>query len=84
VFLLGWNNGNIPSSLYSKDSDPKASYEEERRVAYVALTRAREEVTILYSKVYKKDEKEFALYPSSFLKESDLLFKREDLSKKEP
>jgi DNA helicase-2/ATP-dependent DNA helicase PcrA len=41
VFLLGWNKGQIPSSLCQKDDQPDLSYEEERRVAFVALTRAR-------------------------------------------
>ncbi len=30
-------------------------------------------MTISYSKVYRKDGKEYALYPSLFLKESNLL-----------
>lgn len=46
VFLVAFNEGVFPSNLSIKDGE----VEEERRVAYVALTRARKELFISYNK----------------------------------
>ncbi|MEP6785053.1 MAG: UvrD-helicase domain-containing protein [Sphingomonadales bacterium] len=48
VFLVGWEEGVFPSQR-SLDEGGIASLEEERRLAYVAITRARREATILHA-----------------------------------
>jgi DNA helicase II / ATP-dependent DNA helicase PcrA len=48
VFLVGWEEGVFPSQR-SLDEGGLASLEEERRLAYVAITRARRRCTILYA-----------------------------------
>ncbi len=46
VFLVGWEEGVFPSQR-AMDEGGLASLEEERRLAYVAITRARTKATIL-------------------------------------
>jgi DNA helicase-2/ATP-dependent DNA helicase PcrA len=48
VFLVGWEEGLFPSQR-SLDEGGTASLEEERRLAYVAITRARRRATILHA-----------------------------------
>ncbi len=48
VFLVGWEEGVFPSQR-SLDEGGLASLEEERRLAYVAITRARTKCTILHA-----------------------------------
>ncbi len=48
VFLAGWEEGVFPSQR-SLDEGGLASLEEERRLAYVAITRARAHATILHA-----------------------------------
>ena len=48
VFLAGWEEGVFPSQR-SLDEGGLASLEEERRLAYVAITRARRRCTILHA-----------------------------------
>lgn len=48
VFLPGWEEGIFPSQR-SLDEGGLASLEEERRLAYVAITRARRRCTILHA-----------------------------------
>jgi DNA helicase-2/ATP-dependent DNA helicase PcrA len=48
VYLAGWEEGVFPSQR-SLDEGGLASLEEERRLAYVALTRARARATILHA-----------------------------------
>ncbi|CAK8162944.1 putative DNA helicase II homolog [Candidatus Xenohaliotis californiensis] len=47
VFLPNWNDGVFPNRLAIEDS--AIGIEEERRLAYVAITRAREQLCISYS-----------------------------------
>ncbi len=47
VFLAGWEEGVFPSQR-SLDESGKKGLEEERRLAYVAITRARKKVQISY------------------------------------
>ena len=47
VFLAGWEEGVFPSQR-SIDESGKKGLEEERRLAYVALTRARKKIQISY------------------------------------
>ncbi|MDQ2879374.1 MAG: UvrD-helicase domain-containing protein, partial [Pseudomonadota bacterium] len=48
VFLVGWEEGLFPSQR-SLDEGGLASLEEERRLAYVAITRARRRATIIHA-----------------------------------
>src|SRR3546814_4457589 len=48
VFLPGWEEGVFPSQR-ALDEGGLASLEEERRLAYVAITRARRKCTILHA-----------------------------------
>ncbi|SNS07522.1 DNA helicase-2 / ATP-dependent DNA helicase PcrA [Sphingomonas laterariae] len=48
VFLPGWEEGVFPSQR-ALDEGGVASLEEERRLAYVAITRARRQATILHA-----------------------------------
>ena len=48
VFLAGWEDGVFPSQR-SMDEGGTASLEEERRLAYVAITRARRRCTIIHA-----------------------------------
>ncbi|MFW2852586.1 ATP-dependent helicase [Sphingomonas sp. TX0543] len=48
VFLVGWEEGVFPSQR-SLDEGGLRSLEEERRLAYVAITRARRRATILHA-----------------------------------
>ncbi len=48
VFLVGWEDGIFPSQR-ALDEGGLASLEEERRLAYVAITRAKRKCTILYA-----------------------------------
>ena len=48
VFLVGWEEGVFPSQR-AMDEGGLASLEEERRLAYVAITRARRSATILHA-----------------------------------
>ncbi len=48
VFLAGWEEGLFPSQR-ALDEGGTASLEEERRLAYVAITRARRRATILHA-----------------------------------
>lgn len=49
VYLAGMEDGIFPSYMSIMDDDPTA-IEEERRLAYVGITRAREELTITCAK----------------------------------
>ena len=48
VFLVGWEEGVFPSQR-SLDEGGNASLEEERRLAYVGITRARRQATIIHA-----------------------------------
>jgi len=48
IFLAGWEEGVFPSQR-AMDEGGLASLEEERRLAYVAITRARQHATILHA-----------------------------------
>ena len=48
VFLVGWEEGVFPSQR-AMDEGGTAALEEERRLAYVAITRARKTATILHA-----------------------------------
>ncbi len=71
IFLAGWEEGVFPSKK-SVDELGKTGLEEERRLAYVALTRARKKIYITYvnQNRYSYASHDFNL-PSRFIDELD-------------
>ncbi len=51
VFLSGMEDGVFPSYMSIVADDPKEAIEEERRLAYVGITRAKAELTLTYAKM---------------------------------
>ena len=68
VFLPGWEEGLFPSQR-SLDEGGNQALEEERRLAYVGLTRARERVVILHANSRKLYANWQDSIPSRFLDE---------------
>ncbi|UFX98200.1 ATP-dependent helicase [Candidatus Gromoviella agglomerans] len=68
VFLPGWEMGILPNG---RALDEKNGIEEERRLAYVAITRAKKNVNISYSASRRVDGLWKIAVPSSFIIELD-------------
>jgi DNA helicase-2/ATP-dependent DNA helicase PcrA len=68
VFLPGWEEGVFPSQR-AMDEGGLASLEEERRLAYVAITRARRSATILHAANRRIYGQWTSSLPSRFLAE---------------
>jgi DNA helicase-2/ATP-dependent DNA helicase PcrA len=58
VFLPFWNQGIIPQIEYGPEAMTQDLYEEERRIAYIGITRARKSLWISNND-YKYDTSEF-------------------------
>lgn len=74
VIVAGASNGLFPMDSRNEDDEEAGfvHYEEERRIAYVALTRARKECTFLHADKYRfagAESNEKVYEPSSFLGE---------------
>ncbi|MCR8612903.1 MAG: UvrD-helicase domain-containing protein [Mycoplasma sp.] len=72
IFILGMSEGVFPSS---RALDDKEKLEEERRLAYVALTRAKKKLFLTDSKGYSQDF-ETMKKPSRFFKEMGIDVKK--------
>src|SRR3546814_9086784 len=68
VFLAGWEEGIFPSQR-ALDEGGLATLEEERRLAYVAITRARRRATILHAANRRIYGKWTSSIPSRFVGE---------------
>ena len=68
VFLPGWEEGVFPSQR-AMDEGGLASLEEERRLAYVAITRARRRCTILHAANRRIYGQWTSSLPSRFIEE---------------
>jgi len=68
VFLPGWEEGLFPSQR-TMDENGVAGLEEERRLAYVGLTRARKRIRIAFAANRRVHGSWQASLPSRFLKE---------------
>ena len=66
VFLVGWEDGLFPSQKSNEDS---GRMEEERRLAYVGITRAREQLVLSYAESRRLHGTETYARPSRFLGE---------------
>jgi DNA helicase II / ATP-dependent DNA helicase PcrA len=64
VFIVGLEEGLFP---YSRDDDNEESREEERRLCYVALTRAMRKVILTYASFRTVFGSKNATFPSQFL-----------------
>ena len=71
VFVIGCNEGIIPG--YSTRIN---DIEEDRRVFYVAMTRAKQNLYLLSSKVHFITGRTLKLKPSQFLYESNIRSRR--------
>jgi len=68
VYIAGCEDGVFPSYMTVMDTDPDA-IEEERRLAYVGITRAKQDLTITYAKC-RMNKGEFQYNPvSRFIRE---------------
>ena len=70
VFVVRFNDGVFPNQRAMSESGYKG-LEEERRLAYVAMTRAKEKLYVTYAGDYSFLHK-IALFPSKFLKEAGI------------
>ncbi len=68
VFLPGWEDGLFPHQR-SLDESGASGLEEERRLAYVGLTRAGKRATVLYASNRRIYGKWQSAYPSRFIDE---------------
>ena len=68
VFMVGMEEGLFPSSRSIDEADPE-SVEEERRLAYVGMTRARKKLFMTYARSRRVWGQEQMHPPSRFLKE---------------
>ena len=68
VFLVGWEEGVFPSQR-ALDEGGLAALEEERRLAYVAITRARKRCTILHAANRRSYGQWTSSIPSRFIAE---------------
>jgi DNA helicase-2/ATP-dependent DNA helicase PcrA len=68
VFIVGMEEGLFPSGRSIDESDPE-SVEEERRLAYVGMTRARQRLYLTYARARRVWGQEQMQPPSRFLRE---------------
>ncbi len=86
VFLSGMNEGIFPAGRsLSEAGDQDEALEEERRLCYVGITRARQELILTHSRVRRRFGEEEVLEPSRFLSEipPDLMIVDEGPSEEE-
>lgn len=68
VFLPGWEEGVFPSQR-SLDEEGEKGLEEERRIAYVGITRAKKDLYITHAESRKIFYEIVRSYPSRFITE---------------
>lgn len=71
VFVIGLSDGSFPSMRALSDVDNKDAEEEERRLAYVAFTRAKKNLVLTYNTAYTYVSDSHQV-PSRFIKEAGL------------
>ncbi len=83
VFIIGMEEGLFPSARSFDSSDPE-SIEEERRLAYVGMTRAREKLFLTHARSRRVWGQEQSHPPSRFLKEIPQEFIMNDSALRRP
>jgi DNA helicase-2/ATP-dependent DNA helicase PcrA len=87
VFLVGMEQGLLPHAraVFSNDADPRA-LEEERRLCYVGITRAKEQVYLTYAHRRTLHGRSEPTTPSQFLNEipPHLTVQRDRSARREP
>ncbi len=71
VFCIGMMDGSFPSSRALSDASDRDAEEEERRLAYVAFTRAKKKLYVTYNTSYSYVNDGHQM-PSRFIKEASL------------
>ncbi|MBT8447098.1 MAG: DNA helicase II, partial [Gammaproteobacteria bacterium] len=66
VFLVGMEEGLFP---HQRSSNDLAQLEEERRLCYVGMTRAMEQLTLTYAEIRRLHGNDFYPQPSRFIRE---------------
>jgi len=69
VFLVGMEEGLLPHRVSLEGEDNQAAIEEERRLTYVGITRAKNSLTLSYAKQRKRYGEVVQCEPSRFLAE---------------
>jgi ATP-dependent DNA helicase Rep len=69
VFLVGMEEGLLPHRVSLEGEDHQAAVEEERRLAYVGITRAKTTLTFTYARQRKRYGEVVQCEPSRFLAE---------------
>jgi ATP-dependent DNA helicase Rep len=69
VFLVGMEEGLLPHRVSIEGDDNQAAIEEERRLTYVGITRAKKTLTFTYAKQRKRYGEVVQCEPSRFLNE---------------
>ncbi len=69
VFLVGMEEGLLPHRVSLEDEDNQNAIEEERRLTYVGITRAKQSLTFTYAKQRKRYGEVVQCEPSRFLTE---------------
>ena len=69
VFVTGLEDGLLPSLRDREDGDALSAVEEERRLMYVAITRAREQLYLTHSRTRRVWGEVRSCDPSRFLLE---------------
>ena len=72
VYLVGWEEGILPHQRSIDDEASATAVEEERRLAYVGITRARDFLTISHALTRMKWGKRRESVPSRFLREMNV------------
>jgi ATP-dependent DNA helicase Rep len=76
VFIAGCEEGLLPHrggpAVEGEQEAPPSRIEEERRLMYVAVTRAQKSLTLTWCKARKRGKESFAQMPSRFLAEMKL------------
>ncbi len=70
VFIAGCEEGILPSSMANKGEDPEGALEEERRLMYVAATRAKDRLYITYTSQRFRYDRVVNSIPSRFVTEA--------------
>ncbi len=70
VFIAGCEEGILPSSMANKGENPEAALEEERRLMYVAATRAKDRLYMTYTSQRFRYDRVINCIPSRFVREA--------------